>query len=153
MKLQSLIPLLALGAAVSCSDSTAPSGSIDLLLAKQRWQSHNYHDYRFTLQMTCFCANTNPLRIAVIHDTVFAATDLKTGGSALPHAGMRVNDLFEVVRNAQRAGTPLEVTYDAELGFPTKIIDNGPAMTFDGGATYYASDVSAGVFVVQNVKN
>ncbi len=141
--------MLVLAAATACGDATGPNGSSPsrLWFAQERWGAHGFHDYRFTFQRMCFCGNTNPMSITVVHDTVAAVTDLTTGQSLALNVGMTVTDLFGVIHSAQRAGTPIEADYDPQLGYPTHIIDNGPAMALDGGAIYTASDVS-GILVV-----
>jgi hypothetical protein len=148
MKLRSLILAASVCAAGACHDATEPSQAspLRLALARQRWASRGYHDYRFTLQRTCFCPNTNPLRIVVVHDTVNAVVDLTTGDGVPRTYGLTVDDLFDVIRRAQEAGTPIEARYDPALGFPINVVDNGPAMAYDGGAIYNASDVDKGVF-------
>lgn len=141
---------LVLGAVTSCSDATGPgrASPLDLFLARQRWTAGGHHSYRYTLQVECFCPNTNPLRVLVIRDTVAAVTDLTTGKSVALYFGMTVGDLFDIVRAAQRAGTPIEASYDAQLGYPTRIVDNGPAMAYDAGAAYSAVDMETGILLV-----
>lgn len=146
MKRKSLVAALLFGTALGCSDATGPS-TLELTLARQRWHAQDIHDYRYTLQVQCFCSYTNPMRVFVAHDTVLGATDLRTGESIPKDFVRTIDGLFDVVQRAQQAKTPLEVQYDAALGFPTNIVDNGPAMVLDGGAIYTASDVSKGIFV------
>jgi hypothetical protein len=154
MKRRSLIPMLMLAMVAACSDSTAPGGSgpFALLAAKQRWQARTFHDYRLTLQVQCFCAHTNPMRVFVAHDTLLGAIDLVTGETLPRGYAMTVDQLFDVVHRAQQAGTPLEVTYDGKLGFPRTIVDNGPAMAYDGGARYIVSELSEEIFSVAQLK-
>src|SRR3954465_9803631 len=144
-----LVTMLLLAAAAACSDVTGPGASrSDLFFAQQRWAAQDLHNYQFTLQRMCFCGNTDPLRILVIHDTVANVADLTTGESLALNYGMTVTDLFGVIRSAQRAGTPIEAEYHPQRGYPTHIIDNGPGMALDAGAVYTASDVIGGILLV-----
>jgi hypothetical protein len=152
MKHRLLMLSLALGAVTACHDATGPdrASPFDLLLARQRWSAHAYHDYRYTLQVECYCVQTNPLRVTVIHDTVVAVTDMTTAAAVGTNLGMTVEDLFDVIRDAQRSGTPIEARYDAQLGYPTFIGDNRPALAYDGGAIYTAHDMQTGIFLVRS---
>ena len=72
---------LALGLvlAVACHDTTGPAATLrDLNAAKDRWSKRGFSDYSFTVQTTCFCANIDPIRITVVHDTVQSAVNVKT---------------------------------------------------------------------------
>jgi len=114
MKRRLLIRVLLLAAATACSDATGPRASqSDLFFAQQRWAAQDLHDYRFTLQLSCFCGNTDPLRITVIRDKVADVRDLATGQSLALNFGMTVTDLFGVIRTALRDGTPIEAEYDS----------------------------------------
>jgi hypothetical protein len=86
------------------------------------------------------------------HETSIAHDDLTTGAALTLTVGMTVDDLFDVIHTAQHAGTPIEAQYDATLGYATHIVDNGPAMAFDVGAIYGASDLETGSFLVQRLR-
>ena len=134
---------LALLLATSCSDSTAPGQKItELGVARTRWASRGYRDYSFTFTALCFCANVHPIRAVVVRDSVTTAVDLVTNQPVDARLVQTVDQLFAFIQD--RIGKPvakLDVTYDAQLGYPITIEYDGAANAADDEVTYNVRDV------------
>jgi hypothetical protein len=135
--------LALLVAGISCSDASGPARQVtDLEAARQRWRAQNLHTYAFTIQRSCFCANTHPLYVLVLSDTVAGALDLQTGESVDRRLGETVEGLFTFIQNAtDRPAQLIRAEYDGAKGFPTEIDYDGAAQIADDEIFYRVSDV------------
>jgi|SRR5215831_6813647 len=135
--------LALLAVAASCRDTVAPEPKTsDLDKAHQLWRAQNLHTYAFTLQRSCFCANTHRLFVFVASDTVAGVLDLETLESVDPHLGQTVDDLFAFIQDAiDRPAQLIHAEYDAAKGFPTVIDYDGAAQIADDEISFRASDV------------
>lgn len=128
---------------MSCGDAVGPQRQIaDLEAAHQRWRAQNLHTYAFTLQRACFCANVDPLYVAVVNDTVVGVLDFQTGAAVDLQLGRTIEDLFTFVQTAIGRGARLiRVEYDAAKGYPSEIDYDGAAQVADDEIVYHISDV------------
>ena len=135
--------LALLGLVVSCSDAVAPVHQpTDLESARQQWRAQNLHTYAFTIQRSCFCANTHRLYVFVQSDTVAGVLDLDTAEPVDRKLGETVDGLFTFIRNAiDRSAQKILAVYDATKGFPTEIDYDGAAQIADDEIFYHISDV------------
>lgn len=138
-----LLAGLVLLLATSCGDSLVPGQKIvDLGTARTRWASRGYRDYSFTITSLCFCANVHPIRAVVVGDSVTTAVDLITNQPVDPRLVRTVDQLFAFIQDGiARPAAKLEVTYDAQLGYPITINYDGAINAADDEVTYNVRDV------------
>jgi hypothetical protein len=143
MNLTRLAGFALLVVATACSDSTGPTRRItDLERARARWRAQNLHTYAFRLQRSCFCANVDPLFVAVVDDHVVGVLDLETGEYVDTRWGETVDDLFSFVETAiDQQAAVIEVRYDVVKGFPAEINYDGAAGIADDELRLSADDV------------
>jgi hypothetical protein len=91
---------------------------------RQIWQTHAIDSYRFDIERICFCI-PGSYEVVVKGGQVTSVTAAK-GGSVPPGSEelkgfpLTVPDLFDEIERWASADS-IEVEYDAELGFPTRI--------------------------------
>jgi hypothetical protein len=144
MRLDRLAASALLVVAASCGDALGPGRHTnpDLEAARRLWRAQDLHTYAFTLQRSCFCANVDPLYVAVLSDTVALALDLKTGEYVDRRLGMTVDDLFAFIQTAiDRPAQLIRANYDGARGFPTEIDYDGAAQIADDEVFYRITDV------------
>jgi hypothetical protein len=123
----SIAALLALALTLLAACGTSGLLADPLADAEARWAAAGLSDYRYRLQVGCFCPPplTEPVIVEVRGGAPSRITNAQSGVE-LPlkdferYAG--VPSLFELIRAAQQNGADkLEVAYDAVLGYPTRI--------------------------------
>lgn len=94
-----------------------------LRTAQVRWNNAGVEDYTVVVQHLCFCGYVRPVRITVRSGAVVSSVDAETGEPVPTYATVRdITALFTLIRKAIDDGADrLEVTYDAQLGYPTFI--------------------------------
>ena len=122
----SILLLLALGA---CGDNlTSPA------TRRARWEARATPNYTYVSSYSCECPPdyASPLQVIVSNDVVTSVRTLGTG-QALPLTYRpTIDELFDLIEREQRdRPANLEVSYDAGLGYPTRIKYGTPEN--DGG--------------------
>jgi hypothetical protein len=99
-----------------------------LQLARQRWAAQHLSNYRYVVQVGCFCPAevTEPTRIEVRNDAPVAITNLRTGQPD-PSPSFQdiatIDQLFVVIQHAlTRGADDIKVQYDATYGYPHSIM-------------------------------
>ncbi|HEU4323541.1 MAG TPA: DUF6174 domain-containing protein [Roseiflexaceae bacterium] len=141
-----LVALILLPILAACgAQSTVAS---DLSAAQQRWGSGGLVNYRYTLEITCFCvAPANEQLLVEVQNGATARITTVAGGEAVSsdqaeRAGT-VPSLFEIIRDAhERGADEVDVTYDEALGYPTRIRIDEHAQAADDEAVYQVSDLA-----------
>ena len=110
----------------ACSDIVGSGDDDELEDRRRQWALQNIRDYQFEYTRMCFCAlGGERVRIEVRNDAVVAVTSVRTGQSLLntPNGNWpTVDGLFDAVQRAiDTDAHKLDVDYDAQLGYPTKI--------------------------------
>jgi hypothetical protein len=143
MKPLRLAALALLATVLSCGDAVGPRrGGSDLTAARLRWRALDLHTYAITLRRSCFCANVDPLYVAVVDDRVAGVVDLRTGEPVDPSLGETVEDLFDFIETAlERPAASIRATYDAGKGFPVEIDYDGAVNIADDEVSYRVSDL------------
>ena len=95
----------------------------DLARARARWNVNGVTDYDVIARAHCFCAfGGTDVRVIVRDGGVVSATILATGrmlGGTEAVQYRSVEDLFEVIEDAARRDADrIDVTYDAQYGYP-----------------------------------
>lgn len=89
--------------------------------ARKRWASHGIEEYEFTFQARCFCRQEflRPVRFRVGEGGSVLLTKIDELAREYFEKYNTVEKLFEFVESAiDRNAYELNVTYDAELGYP-----------------------------------
>ncbi|HEU4558297.1 MAG TPA: DUF6174 domain-containing protein [Longimicrobium sp.] len=136
MRLPALITAALLSAATACAPAAPPSdappsndppaaGQSGALAAAQRsWEAARPAAYAYTLEISCFCLHRGRYALEVRNGQIASARDAATG--AAPPADrvewlLTVDRLFEAMRQASQAGTPVRATYHPQQGYPTEV--------------------------------
>lgn len=125
--------MLALAASVLAlaAPATALDDRADLRRARARWARQHVRDYRYRLQVGCFCPKEvlGPHRIRVRR-----GRPVRTRRAIAPYD--TIPDLFEVIDDAlDGRAAQLDVRYDRRLGYPRSISVNHRADTADDELT------------------
>ncbi len=115
---------LALSAACGLVTGTGDGDDEEALRNAQiRWNAARVQDYTVVVQHLCFCGYVRPVRVTVRSGAVVSSVDAQTGEPVPSYATVRdIAGLFALIRKAIDDGADrLEVTYDAQLGYPTFI--------------------------------
>jgi uncharacterized protein DUF6174 len=132
----------------ACGDATGP---LDELLANRgKWLGHAIPSYTIDASRYCFCPQIwpQPVRLRVVDGVIVEGVVVATGDTLTPAelatSGYRtVDDLFDVVLDAlARHAATLQVTYDAELGYPLEIAIDYDLRAVDEEITFRAANVA-----------
>lgn len=112
---------------------------------RERWRAHGVDSYEYEFRRVCFCPpnQVGPVRVRVERGRVVAVIRVETG-EPVPENELRhfppVEGLFDAVEDAVRREVgALEVTYDPEYGYPTRIWIDVMPDAVDDGVLYIAS--------------
>lgn len=141
---------------VACSDDspTAGLGSQQVLLAQDTitgsgqlselqerraaWVARGISDYRFQLQISCFCGSeiTRPVLVEVRGGAVATVLDLETGKRvANPSLYPSITALFDAAIAKRSGGGNVSVAYDQALGIPVRL--EVGTIANDAGVLYF----------------
>jgi hypothetical protein len=124
--LVALVPITLLVIA-GCGAGDGPvNARVDTRGVLSQWRAHEWLDYRFDFDRHCFCVPeaVEPVTVEVRDGRVASVRSRRTG-EELPRTASvpwyTIEDLFRLIRDAERAGTrPLVVRYHPQ-GYPTEI--------------------------------
>lgn len=138
------IGLLAAPLVAGCGDIVAPNQHLtELNTNRQKWAAHGYANYAFTLRMDCFCAINGPVTVLVVADSVRQVVLQSTGEAISAPWIPTITKLFDIIeQDINRPAAVLQVTYEPEFGYPTKIVSDPIANAVDDEVTYTVSDVN-----------
>ncbi len=124
-----VLPLLLLGL-VACHGPWDDAES-ELRAARRRWEASSLEasGYDVRAAMYCFCPYTeDSVRLRVMADSIIEITFIARGMPVPATPSWRrdryrtVRQLFDIIQDAiDREAASLEVSYDAEFGFPTAV--------------------------------
>ena len=128
MKRRHLLLVLALAATVtSACGATDPNHDVENKLNDNytKWVAKGPLAYQYRLTQICFCAPeyTRSFTVRVSARSVVDIRDAMTGAAPPSgYVGRTVPDLFAVLHDALgRNADQIDVEYDPELGYPTRI--------------------------------
>jgi hypothetical protein len=131
MRLPALIAAALLSAATACTPAAPPADTPppaaqggEIAAAQRRWEAARPAAYAYTLEISCFCLHRGRYALEVRNGQITSARDAATG--AAPPADrvellVTVDQLFERMRQASQAGTPVRATYHPQQGYPTEV--------------------------------
>ena len=135
---------LVLLAGCSTVPAVAPAGA-PAPGEERKWRAAGLVNYRYDFEQQCFCVEERrqPVTVEVRGGRVARVTARATGREVAQREDLRwytVPELFERVAEARRNGVePLTVTYDPQLGYPTRI--EAGSLAADAGIIYLASNL------------
>jgi hypothetical protein len=120
----------------------------DLEAHRRLWNQQAIDSYAYDLNIGCFCPVFGPVRVFVLADTVANVVPSDTLGRPAPTTeqiqfyARTIDDLFGVIENAlARNADDLQVTYDAALGYPTRISIDFEKNAVDDEVVYQADNL------------
>ena len=106
----------------------------DLKVEKAKWETLGATKYTFDYNISCFCGGLEhfPARFVVENNIIKEVLDIDTGlpktyssgtlvSDSLPDLAKTIDNLFDVVENARKSASELNVSFDEDNGFPTEI--------------------------------
>jgi hypothetical protein len=119
----------------------------DLKIHQKLWQSQKINHYEYIYNMICFCpppANT-PTKVFVKNKQVISVANPDTG-EQIKNANLdfykSIDQLFEVIQDAvKRNADEIQITYDSQLGYPTKIFIDYIKLAADDEVSYSATNL------------
>ena len=106
------------------------------------WVSRGIDDYRFKLQISCFCGGdiTRPVLIEVRGSAIVKVWDLETGNAvANVSAYPTITRLFDAAIAERSRGGNVSVAYDNALGIPARL--EVGTIANDAGVLYFVGSV------------
>lgn len=107
--------------------SDAPSSEApparDMPAAQAMWEANRPAAYAYDLEISCFCIHRGQYAVEVRNGEITSVLDKASGAPAAESRVewiVTVDRLFEVMRQASSAGTPVRAEYDARLGYPVE---------------------------------
>jgi hypothetical protein len=101
----------------------APQEGGSVAAAQATWEARRPAAYAYDLTIACMCIHRGEYRVEVRNGEITSVRDAATGAPS-PESRVEwivtVDRLFEVMRQASAAGTPVRATYHPELGYPTE---------------------------------
>lgn len=127
LALATTVLLSAAACAPATPSSDAPSSEAppaqDMPAAQRTWEANRPAAYAYDLEITCFCIHRGQYVVEVRNDEITSVLDKASGAPAAESRVewiVTVDRLFEVMRQASSAGTPVRAQYDARLGYPVE---------------------------------
>lgn len=97
--------------------------ALDLQAAEARWAGQNLSAYSFTIEMSCFCPFTDPMRVTVRDGEVVSVTrngaDVPAGQQA--GAPITIEAAFRRIHDSLGANA-IEVQFHPVFGFPERAV-------------------------------
>jgi hypothetical protein len=113
---------------------------------REKWTSSGISHYRFELTISCFCPffEVNPVTVEVKDGKIVSMTDvsgqpLKEEFRSSFESAATIEGLFAIAEENIANADEVEVTYDAQYGFPASIVVDRIKMAVDDEISYYAS--------------
>ena len=129
---------------------SACKGTSELNENRAKWDSLGVAHYRYELTISCFCPfrDVMPVTVEVKDGQIVSLTDVN--GQPLPEEfratfekAATVEGLFAVAEENLSNADQVEVTYDAQYGFPASIVADRIKMAVDDEIAYYAGAFKA----------
>jgi len=129
---------------LALTDTVPGTGQLsELQQRRAAWLLRAIDDYRFQLQISCFCGAeiTRPVTIEVRGGAIAKVEDLETG-RAVPalSAYPTVTKLFDAAIDERSRGGSVSVAYDRTLGIPVRL--EVGTLASDAGTMYLLSNLA-----------
>ena len=140
---------LLITALVLAMSLSACEGKSELDDNRAKWDSAGVSHYRFELTISCFCpfAEIMPITVEVKDGQIVSMTDVN--GQAVEgefsqyiEEAATVEGLFALAEKTISEAEQVEVTYDAQYGYPSEIKVDFIKMAIDDEISYYVKSFS-----------
>jgi len=129
--------------AVASRDTIPGTGALaELQERRAAWVSRGINDYRFRLQISCFCGGdiTRPVLIEVRGGAIAKVWDIETGKAVANVAAYpTITRLFDAAIAERSRGGNVSVAYDKALGIPARL--EVGTIANDAGVLYFLGNV------------
>lgn len=116
----------------------------DMAKNRDKWNSLGVSHYTFELTISCFCPffEVNPVTVEVKDGKIVSMTDasgqpLKAEFAQTFEEAATVEGLFAIAEENLANADEVEVTYDAQYGFPASIVVDRIKMAVDDEISYH----------------
>jgi hypothetical protein len=106
--------------------------------AYERWQTSGPSDYRFTVDVQCFCPVGKPVVVTVRDGQVTSVQPEPP--EYWSKVVVPVPDLFQLVADTRATADVVDVSYDRALGYPTIISVDRIKQAVDDEVAYVVTD-------------
>ncbi|RWX43416.1 hypothetical protein H206_03122 [Candidatus Electrothrix aarhusensis] len=147
MKIVQLVILAAIVSLFGCAHLPSTGNPDGDALNKNRilWKNANLSNYTYTYKRMCFCPQEEDIVVTVQYGNVTAASYYPSHNPVLPERldGLfTVEELFQVIQKAiTNEVAQLDVTYNAELGYPESIFIDVDKQMIDEEMTHLVSNL------------
>lgn len=151
MRYSALIAAVLALSAAACAPAAPPTdtpppaaSSGDAAAAQRTWEAGRPAAYAYQLEISCFCIHRGTYAVEVRNGAITSVRDASTNAPAEASRVewiVTVDRLFETIRQASQAGTPVRAAYDPRLGYPTEA-EIG-LLADDSGTLYRISNLRA----------
>lgn len=120
---------LACAALASCDNSSSVPSVAEIQQHQAAWASHHLTRYAYRYMTSGYFISWDGqlMRLVVLGDTVRSAQFVATNDSVPGAAGLPTIDrLFQQAIAARENGALLAADFDTTLGFPTRLVFDGP---------------------------
>lgn len=148
-----LLFLLSISFLSSCDSIADDRKENDFKANRNLWQQQDIESYTFDFSKICFCGGLfNPATIVVEADTVHAVLDPESGKplrdpqtqelvlTKYPESFLTIDELFEVIENANEKADKLKVEYNRKSGYPVHIEIDYIKEAIDDEVTYMINE-------------
>ncbi len=94
---------------------------------RSKWTSQNISNYSFDVEAICFCPYREPIHVEVRSGAPTTKNEIEING---------VNDLFQIVHDANETADAVSVAYDVQYGFPSHIAIDYIRLAVDDEVSY-----------------
>lgn len=126
---------------------SACNGTSELSQNHKKWNEAGIRNYTFDLVVSCFCpfADIMPVAVEVKDGQVVSMTDVN--GNALDEKFVQyfeeaasMDRLFDIAKTSLSKADEVQITYDAQYGFPAAINADFIKMAMDDEISYYVNN-------------
>lgn len=125
-----------------------PNDRDDLAAARARWDELGPSSYVLTVERQCFCLPLGPVQVTVVSSAVTERQVVSTGQPVPADQAEYYPDvpgLFQLVADALDRADAVEVQYDGQWGFPSKVVIDYAKNAIDDELTVTAGGFVAGL--------
>ncbi len=129
------------------AEDTIDEGDLDALAgARDRWLAAGLTDYRYEIEYQCLCptAARGPFEVTIRNGAFWSAVAPPDEGfrDGALYDAMTIEQAFDVIEEAIRAGTDVDVRYDLATGQPLDVVIDPEAVAVDGGLAFSITPVT-----------
>lgn len=116
---------------------------MELSLAKEKWENKNFNNYKYTLEVSCYCNNDGPNDIEIKNNDLFKVNGKSVTSEQLENEYWDVKtieELFNII-DSKLEDNPFRFTlkFDESYGFPIDIYFDMEEMIADEEIGYKIS--------------